>query len=454
MLTTAIKDVLVRMNLPFEKLRGQCHDGASAMSSSKCGVAKTICDLEPRAVYTHCYGHALNLAAGDTLKQFKLMKEALETTREITKLIKYSPRRDGIFQRLKETLPVGSTPGIRVLCPTRWTVRAESIHSILANYDVLQRTWEEALQATTDTEVKARIQEVAAQMTTFTYLFGSMLSELVLKHTDNLSRTLQHASMSAAEGQQVTAMTVTTLNSLSSDDQFDRFWDLAILKAGKLGVNEPQLPRQRKLPRRYDDGLASGDFPSTPKAHFKPVYFEAIDLITNCVQEQFDQPGYRIYQSLETLLIKASKWGEFQDNLDDVCAFYHDDFDKELLHSQLQTFGIHFQTVEEPAVQISIFDLKRYFLSLSPGQVSLLSQVRCLLQLILVMPATNATSERSFSALRRLKNYLRTTMAQERLNHLMVMHIHKERTDYLDLKSVLNEFVGDSEHRTGIFAKY
>ena len=127
MFTTAIKDVLIRMNLPFEKLRGQCYDGASAMSSSKCGVAKRISDLEPRAVYTHCYIHALNLAAGDTLKKSKLMKDALETTREITMLIKYSPRRDAIFHRLKDTLPPGSTPGIRVLCPTRWTVRAESI---------------------------------------------------------------------------------------------------------------------------------------------------------------------------------------------------------------------------------------------------------------------------------------------------------------------------------------
>ena len=45
-------------------------------------------------------------------------------------------------------------------------------------------------------------------------------------------------------------------------------------------------------------------------------------------------------------------------------------------------------------------------------------------------------------------------MAQERLNHLMVMHVHKERTDKLDLKSVLNNFVGESEHRTGVFAKY
>ena len=80
MLTTAIKDVLIRMNLPFGKLPGQCYDGTSAMSSSKCGVAKRIFDLEPPAVYTHCYGHALNLAAGDTLKKSKLMKDALETT--------------------------------------------------------------------------------------------------------------------------------------------------------------------------------------------------------------------------------------------------------------------------------------------------------------------------------------------------------------------------------------
>ena len=57
-----------------------------------------------------------------------------------------------------------------------------------ASYNTLQRIWEEA---TTDKETKARIQGVAAQMITFTYLFGSMLGELVLKHADNLSKTRQ-----------------------------------------------------------------------------------------------------------------------------------------------------------------------------------------------------------------------------------------------------------------------
>ncbi len=36
----------------------------------------------------------------------------------------------------------------------------------------------------------------------------------------------------------------------------------------------------------------------------------------------------------------------------------------------------------------------------------------------------------------------------------MVMHVHKDRTDSLDLKAVLNEFIGESDHRSGIFAKY
>ena len=77
-----------------------------------------------------------------------------------------------------------------------------------------------------------------------------------------------------------------------------------------------------------------------------------------------------------------------------------------------------------------------------------------LTQLILVMPATNAFSEKSFSALRHVKSYLRSTMTQERLNHYMLLNIHKEKVDSLNLKEVQNEFVSLSDHRIGIFAKY
>ena len=70
------------------------------------------------------------------------------------------------------------------------------------------------------------------------------------------------------------------------------------------------------------------------------------------------------------------------------------------------------------------------------------------------MPATNATSERSFSALRKGKIYLRSRMRHDRLNHLMTLRVHKEFTDLLRAREVGNEFVSGSEHRLRIFEKF
>ena len=52
-LLTFIHDVLNRLNISITKLRGQCYDGASAMSGCKAGVAKLILDEEPREPSTH-----------------------------------------------------------------------------------------------------------------------------------------------------------------------------------------------------------------------------------------------------------------------------------------------------------------------------------------------------------------------------------------------------------------
>jgi len=91
------------------------------------------------------------------------------------------------------------------------------LKSILDNYNVLLVLWDESLEHVKDTEMKARIQGVAAQMMKFDYFFGVSLGLLILRHTDNLSKTMHKADMSGAEGQSVTSMVVSTLKSLRSD---------------------------------------------------------------------------------------------------------------------------------------------------------------------------------------------------------------------------------------------
>lgn len=144
-LVAVIHDVLARLNVSINKIRGQCYDGASAMCGSQGGVATLIQREEPRAIYIHCYGHALNLACGDAVKKCELMKNALDISYELIKLIKKSPRRDAVFQKIKEQIHEDAM-GNRVLCPTRWTVRAQALQSIITNYSTLQMLWEEALK--------------------------------------------------------------------------------------------------------------------------------------------------------------------------------------------------------------------------------------------------------------------------------------------------------------------
>lgn len=67
-ITKVIIDSLIRFNLPLNRCRGQCYDGASNMSGKHTGVFTQIQKKEPRAMYIYCMGHSLNLAVQDTCR--------------------------------------------------------------------------------------------------------------------------------------------------------------------------------------------------------------------------------------------------------------------------------------------------------------------------------------------------------------------------------------------------
>ena len=71
----------------------------------------------------------------------------------------------------------------------------------MTNYNSLLELWEESLESAVrlEPDVKARIIGVKTVMQDFTFLYGLKLSETVLKLTDNLSKTPQQTSLSAAE---------------------------------------------------------------------------------------------------------------------------------------------------------------------------------------------------------------------------------------------------------------
>ena len=80
--------------------------------------------------------------------------------------------------------------------------------------------------------------------------------------------------------------------------------------------------------------------------------------------------------------------------------------------------------------------------------------LQMLLQMYLTIPVTSATSESTFSALRLLKNYLRSTMKQDCLNNCLLMHCHKLTTGTLYTAKVAKRFACANEQCKGHFGKF
>ena len=75
------------------------------------------------------------------------------------------------------------------------------------------------------------------------------------------------------------------------------------------------------------------------------------------------------------------------------------------------------------------------------------SEVVCLLKIFYTIPVTTFTAERTFSALRRLKTFLRSTMTQPRLNHAMILYVHKQRTNKVNVTSIARSFIMTNDRR-------
>lgn len=69
---------------------------------------------------------------------------------------------------------------------------------------------------------------------------------------------------------------------------------------------------------------------------------------------------------------------------------------------------------------------------------SMFPNIQCILRILCVLPITTATAERSFSALKRIKTFLRSTMGQERLNGLSMLNINKDMK--VDPEEILDLF--------------
>ena len=364
---------------------------------------------------------------------------------EVIKVIKGSPQKEHIFRGIQVSeqqenddnpFSVQIKNSLSRMCPTRWTLRADAIDNVHKNYSEIEYSLASFELTEKNSEKRAKLQGIATHFERFDFLFGVHLNVLIFCHTDNLSKPLQAVKMCVAQGQTVARQVVHTLEDLKSEENFALFWRKVKLDASNKDIEEPQLPRRRKKTPKFREffNISSQGDAETVEELYKKYYFDALSSTIKNIKDRFDQPDFEMYKNLEQLLLLAARGESFQEEFDTVTQFYGSDFDAFSLQTQLQSFKEEFK--DEAKSDIYLIKIVEAFQQMKrdPGQqwkLDYYSQVAILVKLILVLPATNAISERSFSAMRRIKTFLRTTMLQKRLNHLMILHIHNALTDKL-----------------------
>ena len=118
---------------------------------------------------------------------------------------------------------------------------------------------------------RAFIIGVKTQMEIFYYFYGGNVLQLLLRHKDNLSRSLQILSMAVYEGKNIFLIS----------------WEKILIDVKSFNVYEPSLPRKRRSHANLvNEGETNAYFKiGEVKTFYCCIYFDAIDTIVLCMED-------------------------------------------------------------------------------------------------------------------------------------------------------------------------
>ena len=271
------------------------------MSGHLTGVASRLKAEEPRTHYVHCVAHCSNLCLQDCAHKCPCIRDALALVTEMASLINASPKWLAHFRHLKEQLSPGS-PGLKPLCPTRWTVRTAAIDAVLKNYSILCEELDH-LGEESQSESSWKALGLLALMERFSTYFDLKLAFLVFSGTEQASLTLQYKDINAQEASMATSAARSFLNRQRFDSAFHTFCQSVVNEASNY-TQDPTLPRQKKVPKKIDDGAPSHKY-SSPEEYYRQQYYEVLDILNEEMARQFDQATFILLQEMEQLLVDS-----------------------------------------------------------------------------------------------------------------------------------------------------
>ncbi|XP_060845757.1 52 kDa repressor of the inhibitor of the protein kinase-like [Rhopalosiphum padi] len=385
-LANTIVQKLKEIDLSLEFLRGQGYDGEANMSGKYRGVQARILNLQP--------------------KSKKYLTLCVILPKELIYLKK----------KINAILPSSKSVLLVKLCETRWV---ESHEAIIRFSDMLIPIVQflEDMTVNTDGNILSKCNGLLHSILTFEFILALEVAVEILSLTLPISRKLQDPGLDLTKCIEIIQTVLDVLKNKRQNATFNNIFNRAVSKAENLNI-EVKTPRICKQQINRSNNITS-----SPEEYFKiTVYFTVLDNFITSIQSMFFDNQNPILFKIQQL-IPYYLHNKSEEHIIEGATFYEADLPGSIdeLKGEIALWQLHWtqQPVKKEKINAAIDAFKETEDGYFPN-------IRQLLLILAILPVTTSISERSFSTLKRIKTYLRTTMGENRLNGLALLNIHKQ----------------------------
>jgi len=444
-----LKKIFEDLGLDAESfLMSQSYDGASNMSGCFKGLATLVQNEIPRAFYIHCYAHKLNLCLQDACSSIKEVRNCIGTAMSLFSFFGASAKRSACFKNIQQWENNSEiATSLKRLCETRWASRSLAFDAIRETYKSILKSLE-FIDLNDKTAAGANAKSLLTACNEFEFFFTVTCLSEVFKRTSLLSVSLQTVDLDLAKANNLIKATHASLEDIETDTFFETIYSDCLKFAKENNMNPPKLGRTTTVPARFKDALPAKKNHTNIRAKFHDLFFEVIDHIKAELNCRFREEDYKVAIAL-TNIIRTPLTAESDIKMLSDLNFYNHLVDFKQLKTELLTWGKCLETIKDSqgikydsgkaSECLRLFTEK----NLSP----IFPEILRVFQIYMSIGVTSASAERSFSALKRIKTWLRNSMIQDRLSNLAILHIEKLLTSQINLNDTINLFAASKDRK-------
>jgi hypothetical protein len=393
-------------------------------------VQALILNEHPLALYTHCFNHVLNLAISKACN-IPAIRNIFGIVGSVSVFLSASAKRNNIllnaiYNDNNEPLPKKKTK-LRALCVTRWVDRHDPIITFHELYKFILISLEE-LEKDTNREISAKASSFNSSVKQSEFVVALETVTNLFVYTRSLSIQLQISKQNLSSAMENFKNILNVFEDIRKNPDIT-FITLFEITAQKLLIFDEELKVSRLSGHQTKRNNINANINQNPMEWFKiTIIIPFLDHIIQELKSRFTDKFVKVIPLEGLIPIHKDSYSTEAILRVNAAMFYDQDLLSNsdlVLKAEINLWKTKWNKIETNIPHTAVTSLpycEEYF-----------PNIKILLQLFATLPVSTSTAERSHSTLRRLKNYMRSTMTESRLNGLALLNIHKDKHIDIDI---------------------